>query len=892
MKNYFTTHDYCSECPIEKYVKAGKLDRSSEKNEIQIKTDLKEFSNVDYLILTDTIEKPNELKLLFNLILKLNIKNFVITSALGCRTYKPGTNIYSFPTPFYINYNYCKSFNINKYNPKCVITLGKAFMHFTQGDVFSTWREFSECFFNETYFYPHINLKWKGRIYPSGFLNDILFDENSFERFHFIKQLKFAKQHIQNYEKEKFIIPDWKIEKIENFDKFINDHKNKTEVALDTETNNLNVFVDDFKVGCIQHSFDGLTSYYLPFSIIKKENYSNWINNLYQIWANGKYDAKALKKENISGIHVDEDIPIIFHLMNSTRDSNSIKILAWLIGFGGYEDELDIYIKQNKTKNYLDIPENILIKYAGLDAIVTYRLYQYLKNILIPKQLEVYKLYKETIIPVIPVFQAIEEEGMLVDKEYIKKYHNILVKRLKLVEKEIYEIAGKKFNINGEDLRIILEELGLPDYGRIKKGLYETGEDILKKWKKDGYKIAEKILEYRKIIKMDNTYIGEEQSEEGLADISHNNFFDKIQTKKKIIKKEKTGIYKYIMSDKRIHGNIMPALADSWRSISLSPNLQNFPKHGEEGKEFRKIFIPPEDYYLCEADYSGFQLRLMGIFSEDSTMIDAFINKGGDLHSVTGQEVFCQNVNFDYFMQHKHEEPYKTARYNGKQMNLAFAFRQSPFSFKRKIEEEWPIEQINNYIQKNNLEIEQENGIDNIYLTVAKDIHNKFFLKYPKLETYGNKSINLAKKQGYIDCPIFPGLRRHLPFLYKKGNNLSKERKSFYSSLENMAVNSGAQGAEALIIYKAFIKIYKEIKRKNLKSKAINCVHDSIVLYIHKNEVKEMYYLLKNAMEVYEYSIPILVDIELGNIWGFGDEITEKNFVEKKIKRRRIKNNE
>jgi DNA polymerase I-like protein with 3'-5' exonuclease and polymerase domains len=67
------------------------------------------------------------------------------------------------------------------------------------------------------------------------------------------------------------------------------------------------------------------------------------------------------------------------------------------------------------------------------------------------------------------------------------------------------------------------------------------------------------------------------------------------------------------------------------------------------------------------------------------------------------------------------------------------------------------------------------------------------------------------------------------------------------------------------------------MKPFHLKSKLIGHVHDSIVLYIHKSEVEQMYHILKDCMEVFDYSIPILAEIELGSIWGFGEEVTEKN---------------
>jgi hypothetical protein len=211
--------------------------------------------------------------------------------------------------------------------------------------------------------------------------------------------------------------------------------------------------------------------------------------------------------------------------------------------------------------------------------------------------------------------------------------------------------------------------------------------------------------------------------------------------------------------------------------------------------------------------------------------------------------------------------------------NLAFVFMQSPFSFQNAIREEWTQDQIDNYIKNNKLDIIKDNKtkFENKYLTIATDIYKKFFTTYPTIKSYADIMQNFAKENGYVDCPIFPGLRRHIPELLKQGGNLNKEKLSHYSNLNNIAVNTGAQGGEALIIYKALVKISNKIKELNLKSMLVGCVHDSIVLYIYKPEAETMYRMLKECMEVFDYTIPILAEVEYGDVWGFGTEVDENN---------------
>lgn len=868
MSGFLKSRSYCDNCPLECNIKSGKLKRSSQKNEKQYISDTN-LDSIDILFLTDCVEQEDDLVKFNKFIVNLGIKNYAITNAIGCRT-----TTYEVSTPTYATYSYCKIFDIEKYNPKVVIALGKSFFYFTKSSVFPSWRDFREFLFNDTYFYPHIKSKWKGRIYPAGFLPEI-FDFSSFEHHHFKYQVEQVIKHIANYDKEKFIMPEYKVEIVSDFNKFIEEHKNETKGAFDTETNSLNVFVDNFEIGCIQSSFDGKIGYVLPIDIVNKRKFSNWLNKIEQWWANGKYDGKCLNRKRISGYHFDEDIPLLYHVLNTERDSNSIKVLSWFIGFGGYEDELDAYVSKYSIKNYLDIPKEILFPYSGIDAIVTYLLKVNADINLIPRQPEVYKMYKEIILPVLPVFQAIEEEGLLVDKEYVNKYHNELVSRLKVIEQDIYSLLGKKINIKSNDeLGLALEEMGLPDYGRTKKGIYRTGEEILVQWERDGYEIIKRLLDYRKLATLDNTFVGELQEDEEET----KGFFSGKSSKKK---KEK-GISQYIMGDGRVHGNILPAITDSLRSASKSPNLQNYPKQGEEGKAFRKVFIAPEDYLIFEADYAGFQFRLECDYSRDPEMTDAFLNKGGDLHSLTSQAFFCRDVDIDFFMKHKHEEPYHTIRQKGKTVNLAFSFGYTPFSFQTDIKDEWTEIEIDNYIEEHSLKIIVDNKTlkENKALTVSTHLFNVFFKKYSRLKSYMEERQNLAMKQGYVDCTRFIGARRHLPELLYISDKLSKEKASHYSNLKNIAVNAEAQAGEALNVYIAAKKIYDTIKTKNLRSRLIGCVHDSLVGYCHKSEIEEMYHILKSSMERFDYSIPIVCDIQMGDIWGFGEEIKEKNMKE------------
>lgn len=242
------------------------------------------------------------------------------------------------------------------------------------------------------------------------------------------------------------------------------------------------------------------------------------------------------------------------------------------------------------------------------------------------------------------------------------------------------------------------------------------------------------------------------------------------------------------------------------------------------------------------------------------------------LHS-KGKKIYCfhEPVNNECIVVGQSGEYY--ASYQS--VNFGFIFLRGAYSFKSDIEENWTEEEVDNYITENNPELilDRNNKVDKL-LIVSTDIRNKFFETYPKLEEWGLNCIKDAKEKGYRDCPL--GGRRHLPLsIFNTTDNRNSKEKAHY---ESIAVNSTVQTVESLIVYQALIDIDNEIEKRNLKSVIVASIHDSIVLYIHKSEVKEMYYIIKEAMEDYtSFEIPLVAEVELGTVWGFGEEVTEKN---------------
>jgi hypothetical protein len=299
--------------------------------------------------------------------------------------------------------------------------------------------------------------------------------------------------------------------------------------------------------------------YYLPFEKINIRLLNQFFSNKKSILANAKYDIKALKKYGVE-VKVDEGIILLSHVLNTMRDSNSLKSLSWHIGLGHYDKNLNTYIKKHKVKNYLTIPHYLLKDYAVIDAIATYRVWEYLMEQLVPRQKKVYEMYKKTLIPSVNTYVDIEGEGIPIDKDRINELNDALLEEELILEKEIQTFFGNKIMLSSpEQLAIELKKLGLPDYGRTKKGHYQTGNAILQMWDKEGYEIASLILKYREFQKLRTGFVGK------IEDESTDWFKD---DRDKSTKKE--GMTKFLCDDGKIHPSYGVGMTEPLRQFCIS----------------------------------------------------------------------------------------------------------------------------------------------------------------------------------------------------------------------------------------------------------------------------------------------------------------------------------
>ncbi len=355
-----------------------------------------------------------------------------------------------------------------------------------------------------------------------------------------------------------------------------------------------------------------------------------------------KADYILLKEQDIELNNLHFDVEVAGYLLDSSIGKYSLESLAEkylkidlnnLINANEKKEvQLNLFETTNEQNNEV---EHYLKVYAISE------LFQNTEKKLIEDNLK--KLFDEIEMPIEQVLAEMQFNGMLLSKQELLNYGEVLKTSLTELTNSIYELCGEKFNINSPKQlgKVLFEDLKLTAVKKTKNG-YSTDVDTLEKIKWE-HPVIEKILEYRQTAKLYSTYV------EGLLPYIN----------------DKTG---------RIHSYFHQTVTATGRLSSTDPNLQNIPTRFEAGRKLREIFKPQEGYIYIDADYSQIELRVLADASQDENMINAFKN-GEDIHRQVASQVF--NTPFD--------EVTKEQRSHAKAVNFGIVYGMSDYGLSEEI---------------------------------------------------------------------------------------------------------------------------------------------------------------------------------------------------------------
>ena len=387
-------------------------------------------------------------------------------------------------------------------------------------------------------------------------------------------------------------------------------------ICFDTETTSLDALLAEI-VG-LAFSFKKGEGYYVSFPQNREEAASVLYefkdlfesDNIEKIAHNLKYDLAVIQNYGVKIKGKLFDTMIAHYLIQPDMRHNMDLLAETYLGYKPVSIESLICKKGKNQKNMRDLDPSEVFEYACEDADVTFQLKGIFEEKLNETKTE--KLFWEIEMPLLPVLEKMEREGINLDVKALADFSKELETDLIALEDEIKSLAGfSDFNLDSPKQlgEVLFEKMDIDVKAKkTKTGQYSTSEDTLSKMV-GKHEIFDQILEYRSLKKLKSTYVD--------------------------------ALPLLIAEDtKRIHTSYMQTVAATGRLSSVNPNLQNIPIRTEKGRYIRKAFIPRNDNFtLLAADYSQIELRIIAALSGDEGMIEAFVNKY-DIHSATASKVF------------------------------------------------------------------------------------------------------------------------------------------------------------------------------------------------------------------------------------------------------------
>ena len=399
-------------------------------------------------------------------------------------------------------------------------------------------------------------------------------------------------------------------------DKWIEEAEENGELAIDTETSSLDAHQADL-IGVSLSTKIGKACY-IPIghnsgTCIKKEIVIKKLKTLLEdksvkkIGQNIKFDFIVLNNHGIEMSSM-EDTMLMSYVLDAGKNRHNMDTLSEI-----HLNHKTISFKElvGSGKNQINFNEvelNKAMEYAAEDADITYRLYKiFNKNLKLEKLTNIYEIFEK---PLIKILAFMEIKGIKVDSKFLEKLSIKFKKKIKDLEKEIFKISKKEFNIGSPKQlgEIIYNELKIAVLKKTRKGSFATNASVLEDLAFKGHRFPQLILDWRQISKLKNTY------SDSLRE--HIN-----------------------LNTKRVHTSFLLAATTTGRLASSDPNLQNIPIKSEDGKEIRKAFISEKGFTLISADYNQIEMRILADLADVKELKKAFRNNE-DIHSLTASQVF------------------------------------------------------------------------------------------------------------------------------------------------------------------------------------------------------------------------------------------------------------
>ncbi|CAB4578347.1 MAG: DNA polymerase I [Actinomycetes bacterium] len=426
---------------------------------------------------------------------------------------------------------------------------------------------------------------------------------------------------------------------------------------------------------------------------------------------------------------------------------------------------------------------------AGVEALAVTHLADALEDALTKQGMV--ELYRTIENPLVRVLAKMEHVGVAVDVAELQALNERLTADVERLTAELHAIVGRPFNVNSPiQLRDILyTERGLSPGKKTKTG-YSTDAATLEKLRDQWPEFIDPLLQYREVEKLRGTY--------------------------------GTGLLAEVAPDGRIHATFNQTVARTGRLSSDQPNLHNIPVRSDEGRLFRKAFVPAPGHQLLVADYNQIELRCIAHLAGDPGLIEAF-ESGRDIHNATASRVFGVEP----------DQVTVDMRSKAKMVSYGLAYGMEAYGLGQRL------------------------GIPTDEAAVILDA---YFAAFPNVKAYMEHTVNEARMRGYTET-LF-GRRRPIP-------ELSNSNFRIRQAGERQAMNAGIQGLAADIFKVALVRIDAALDDAGVASRLVLQVHDEVLVEVPEGEQERVGPLVIDLMRhAADLDVPLEVNVAWGRTWA------------------------
>ena len=538
-----------------------------------------------------------------------------------------------------------------------------------------------------------------------------------------------------------------------------------------------------------------------------KSKYVHWrVHNVQfeWLWSNAVFKTYP--------VNLDHDTILGLHVLNSGKRKGLKPNVYCIFGVAGYDDKTEEYISAPPSEEKLyganafnlmkQMKDEDKLLYNGLDALFTYLIADYIDEKIRKENRIGYDFLMKSAVNLCKA----QENGMRVDTDGVVNSKKKLTKELDALEQQMQRMAVKSGWPRGEQFR----PSASADIGRLLFGIM-------------GYESAKA------------TPTGGQSTDKEALDKIKDPIIKPISEWKKLQKLRDTYLNGFVVEviDGLMHPFFNLYTVVTYRSSSTDPNFQNIPKRDKfSNKIIRELLFPHYGQKLNEYDYKGIEVAVAACYCKDKNLLNYVKDKTTDMHRDTGIELFMYEDNPQDFLKDDRQVAkggFVFAQFYGDYyLNCASHL--------------W--EKCTNEAKANL----KKNGVRNLddFTEHVREVEYSFWNdRFPEYAQWKKDTYKFYLKHGYLDS--LTGFRYYGPMT------------------KNEALNRCIQGSAHHVLLRTFNKITNAVEEKNLKSKIIGQIHDSMIPSVDPDEESYLDKLIwyYGTQEIYEDFKWIIVPVEI-----------------------------